>query len=358
MKKAIKCDNRGLTLVELIVGVVILAIIVTPLLHVFVTGANTVKKTKQYTDATVAAKNIIEEIQATDMSEYLSDAVLVGEEDSENEGKYLKKEDVSSGGSDFRAEIYIDTENPLNKQSIPFSNQMDAVFQMQEIDATALALLDGVDTVNDTEDLKLKRYITINAENMDESNLCKVTVIFEYSGTAKKIHIDSLGRESYETEPFNYSTQSVMNITPRAENGTAFAVYLFFKAYKWDDDNFQMGKTVINNKTKNKESTGWTARDFNVFLVDVGDTPDEIKTEVDYKPSEKGKVVNLMTNMGDTTFKSYTLDNSIWHTPKEIPVNLVETAAIDRIYNITVEIYKGEKKITYMSSSKLDYSAQ
>ena len=43
MKNEIKGDNRGLTLLELIVGVVILAIVVVPLLHTFVTGANTAR---------------------------------------------------------------------------------------------------------------------------------------------------------------------------------------------------------------------------------------------------------------------------------------------------------------------------
>lgn len=355
MKKALKRDNRGLTLVELIVGVVILALIVTPLLHVFVTGANTVKKTKQISDANVAAKNLIEEIEAKDMSVYLSGLSRVTDEHSADKGKYVISKDVSSGGSDFKAKIMIGTENPLNNNSIPFSNQMDGVFQMQDTDGTALALFHSS---GDTGFTRLKRYVTIDAENMDGSSICKVTVTFEYSGTAKKEYLDGDGNTRFETVPFNYSTKAVMNITPRSDTGTAFSVFLFFKAYKSTDADFQMGKTVINNKTKDDAAKNWKSMDFNVFLVDVGDSPADIKTEVDYKPTTKGRKVNLMTNMKNTTYKVYTLANSIWQTPKDVPVNLVQTEAIDRVYSITVEIYKGEKKITDLTTSKLDYSAQ
>ncbi|NLW65279.1 MAG: prepilin-type N-terminal cleavage/methylation domain-containing protein, partial [Clostridiales bacterium] len=48
MKFELKNDNRGLTLMELLVGVAILAVIITPLLHVYVTGANTARKNKLY----------------------------------------------------------------------------------------------------------------------------------------------------------------------------------------------------------------------------------------------------------------------------------------------------------------------
>ena len=76
MKSAYK-DNRGLTLVELLVGVTILAIIIVPLLHTFITGANTGIKSKNYGNATDAAQNLSEQIQALDVDTILQNSALV-----------------------------------------------------------------------------------------------------------------------------------------------------------------------------------------------------------------------------------------------------------------------------------------
>ena len=77
MIKSVFKDDRGLTLVELIVGVTILAIIVVPLLHIFVTGANTEYKSRIYGDATDAAQNLSEQIQANDADTILDNADAV-----------------------------------------------------------------------------------------------------------------------------------------------------------------------------------------------------------------------------------------------------------------------------------------
>ena len=76
--KPAKLNNQGLTLVELLVAVTILGIIVAPLLHTFVTSAYTAKKSREYGDATTAAQNIIEAIEATDTEDLLSNAVNIG----------------------------------------------------------------------------------------------------------------------------------------------------------------------------------------------------------------------------------------------------------------------------------------
>ena len=76
MKKSLSKDNRGLTLVELLVGVVILAIVIVPLLHVFVTGASTERKSRAYGDATAAAQNLLEQAQASDIDAIFANSAL------------------------------------------------------------------------------------------------------------------------------------------------------------------------------------------------------------------------------------------------------------------------------------------
>lgn len=358
MKFELKNDNRGLTLMELLVGVAILAVIITPLLHVYVTGANTARKNKLYNDATLAAQNKIEEIEATDMAAYLTTEngfSLVADNGDPNYGKYVKTESAGSGGSDFDAKIVIDTDSRLNGTEekpfkIPVSNQMDAVFAMQEVDDTAKALFRGS---ADEGFSKLKRYITIDVDYVSETDksTCKITVTFNYSGSARKVYTDSDGKEHYEYISFTYPIVSEMNLTPRPGKGDAFAVYLFFKAYEWGDESFNMGKTVINNNTEYS---------FNAFLVDVNDHNSITGTEhyVEYKPKVAGTKADLLTNMNNVIYKVYKSSGSSWQVPEKEEIGLVKTGAAERIYNITVEIYRGGDKLAAMSSTKLDYSVQ
>ena len=350
MKNKFKNDNRGLTLLELIVGVVILAIVVVPLLHTFVTGANTARKSKQYSDATLAAQNIIEEIQATDMEEYLEGLEPIDNAVDPNKGKYVIPYFTSSGGTKFDARIIIDTGDPLNSEDepIPFSNQMDAVFTMQDADTIAQDLFKSS---ADKDFSVLERYITIDVDNV--SSGCKVSVTFEYEGRAKKTYLDNAGNEYSENIFFKYPIVNEMNVSPHSD-GT-FAVYLFFKAYKFGNADIKFKNTVINNNTR---------YDFNVFLVDVGDEVKNISHEVHYKPTERGTIAGLFTNMASTTYKLYKHSGSIWQTSEELGVGLVQTGAINRLYDISVEIYKNDEEQDYsdkllsMETSKLDYSIQ
>ncbi|NCC66651.1 MAG: prepilin-type N-terminal cleavage/methylation domain-containing protein [Clostridia bacterium] len=347
MTKSIRNDNRGLTLVELIVGVVILAIIVTPLLHALVTGASSAKKSKQYNDATLAAQNIIEHIEATDMEEFLGNA-------EKNNGKYVLTQTANSGGTDFDAKLIITPQ----EGDITVSNSMDAVFQVQAVDGTAYALFEaaGDETTSD-----LKRYITIDVTALDAST-CSVTVTFDYSGTAQDTYLDGDGNTRYETISFSKKITSTMNVSPLSTDGSAFSVFLFFSAYFGTDSDalnpydINMGRTTVNNNT---------TYDFNVFLIDTVDhmqTPiikHEVDSKVYIKNGDEYPMVNLLTNM-EVTYKVYRSAGSIWQTPQEVEPGLVENESIDRIFNITVEIYKKgtDTRVCSMDTVKLDYSTQ
>lgn len=74
MDKAVK-NNKGFSLVELILGVLILAIIVSPLLHSMITSANISNKGKNVRNATMAAQNVVEEVKSLG-SQQLIDKVL------------------------------------------------------------------------------------------------------------------------------------------------------------------------------------------------------------------------------------------------------------------------------------------
>ena len=65
-----KLNKKGFSLVELIAAVAILSVVVSPLLHSFVTSTNVSRRTTQISEATLAAKNILEAVDATDISSF------------------------------------------------------------------------------------------------------------------------------------------------------------------------------------------------------------------------------------------------------------------------------------------------
>lgn len=138
--------NAGFSLVELLIAVIILAIIVVPMLHGFVTSARLNGKAKQVQRATTVAQDIMEGLKAYDIEElraqfnapedgfYVMDARLVhgsikedyfkktvtGTEDEDVEYRPVAKDDVPQGiyyftmegvqlqGSEYDALIRID----------------------------------------------------------------------------------------------------------------------------------------------------------------------------------------------------------------------------------------------------------
>lgn len=67
--RQLKDNNKGLSLIEVLVAVIILAIVVTPFLHSFVTTANTNRKAKDIHKATVLAQSVVESCKAENLED-------------------------------------------------------------------------------------------------------------------------------------------------------------------------------------------------------------------------------------------------------------------------------------------------
>jgi len=81
-----KQQNKGFTLVEVLVAILVLAIITVPLLHSFITASRTNAKAKQVLKSTTLAQNVMEEVKAYSLEDiarqfnkngYTSDVSLV-----------------------------------------------------------------------------------------------------------------------------------------------------------------------------------------------------------------------------------------------------------------------------------------
>ena len=155
MKMRKELNNKGFSLVELLIATVILAIIVAPLLHSFVTAANTTVKSRQIGDATLVSENIAETIEATsltqlfnepDPSKYFAGATKkalysydgstyteITNPTTANQ-YYLGVQGVQAGSSTFNAMIKLDAgvyrngSNGINDVDITDYSNMDAVY--------------------------------------------------------------------------------------------------------------------------------------------------------------------------------------------------------------------------------------
>lgn len=71
--KKIRLGSRGFSLLELLIGITMLAIVVVPILHAFLTSSKTSGKAKEVRNQTITAQNILETYEATDIASIIGD---------------------------------------------------------------------------------------------------------------------------------------------------------------------------------------------------------------------------------------------------------------------------------------------
>ncbi len=385
IKKTYRHDNRGLTLVELLVAVVILGIIVSPLLHSFVTSARTAQKSRQYGDATTAAQNILETIEAADLDALLENATVLGsgaafyqpDEDGgyspsagpykDGDGKYYIAIPVSSGSSGFDALVTLDTHNPLNEKPVTKYTELIATSQATGADNpdirakadfdTALALLEG-----SSPSLARRIRITVEAgEAVGEAIRYPISIDYDYTGG----FFYNSGADYYsfsETYPFEtYYTSPPGAADPEA---SAFSMFFFFDTYYGQYGSSQDTIYIYNNN--NPRTVGSNSYDlrFNLFLVrqKTADPASLGALEASYSARIRqfetygfGKdeannylnackvYTNMNTNLstgGDIPAFEYNVSRgSIWYYPGTEEPRLVVSDIIDRLVNINVRLY-------------------
>lgn len=156
MKLRKELNNKGFSLVELLIATVILAIVVAPLLHTFVTAANTTARSRQIGDATLASENIAERVEATALSELFNEpdpgryfdgatakglysfdgsTYTPGADPAVTDCYYLGVQGLRAGASTFNAMITLDAaayrtddQDGINDQMISDYSNMDAAY--------------------------------------------------------------------------------------------------------------------------------------------------------------------------------------------------------------------------------------
>ena len=122
--RAMKKDNRGVTLLELMVAIMILGILMSPLLHSFVVAGTTNTKSQEIAAATNAATNFIEQVKASDVSKILGQlepagtsaidlfgakVKLVSTDEEKAKGLYVMElAELSYGGHTYSGTLTLD----------------------------------------------------------------------------------------------------------------------------------------------------------------------------------------------------------------------------------------------------------
>jgi prepilin-type N-terminal cleavage/methylation domain-containing protein len=99
-------NQKGFTLLELLVSVAILAVVITPFLMVYLTTTTMNAKSKASQQAKVAATNIMEEIRSMSVDEVLKSSDKVTQDDGSYVYQYTKEQTVN--GTDYTVVATLD----------------------------------------------------------------------------------------------------------------------------------------------------------------------------------------------------------------------------------------------------------
>ena len=155
MKMHKELNNKGVSLVELLIATIILGIVVVPLLHSFVTAANTTARSRQLGDATLLGENVAELVETTAMSDldvlFEDPAFGVDNTDPDNPSiSYSRDRDtdiyslsalgVHAGNSTFNVKVKLDPTAyragaGVNNVKLSDYSNMDGIYA-QSLDVT------------------------------------------------------------------------------------------------------------------------------------------------------------------------------------------------------------------------------
>lgn len=316
--KPAKLNNQGLTLVELLVAVTILGIIVAPLLHTFVSSAYTAKKAREYGDATTAAQNIIEVIEATDTDVLLSNADSIAggakfykrkvdengvesfeespEASKDENDKYYIRLQPSSEDSLFDALVTLDASHKVNEKPVTEYTELIATTQASGADnpdnPDNMAMAKFVSAFNSSENplpssrfLSRKISVTVGKQIDDNGGAMvryPINIVYTYTGGFY------YGEDNAVYYSFFDEHTSSTDYTANADNADdisadkpVFSMYYFFDTFYGYGNNTD---TIYVYNNANNSGPGSHDLCFNLFLVrqKTGATADLDNT---YKPS-------------------------------------------------------------------------
>ncbi len=147
-----KISNKGLSLIEVLVGVTMLGIIIVPVLNSLVSASKTLEKSRITGEATTIATSISEKLELSDFDDIISNQVFLNSNTTLEEETYIIDiESITSGGSDYKAKVILNPNNSdtddinfeeINALEVLEYTSMDGVFAQNRI------IYDDYDDIN------------------------------------------------------------------------------------------------------------------------------------------------------------------------------------------------------------------
>lgn len=389
-----KNNERGYTLIELIIAITILAIIAIPLMHGFVTAAKTNAKAREIEQATTVAQNTMEEIKVTPIEELIKDVephkvpITMENGDTVEMLSYeMTYEDVVTDGVPYQVKVRIEN-GPSGEDGLTLLtdyNQIelarlydmnaayDAFFILEETTDDALleelAVEAGVSTGQVRSEAKRNIYVDIKEES--GTRIVEVNAAYTYRHATRYMAAQnqciysSSSRNSYLRNVYVFfeplsnmregdvpkETITVRNTCCTEERETV-QVYLV-KQGTVQDANYAVNVNLMEqtrNLASYKDADGntkvMTAICTNLsFPKDASDTTDD-QIKLRYSTWDGG-YEESMSILGNT----YTADELAGLT------NLAAEAKQDWIYNVYVEVRRKDadeygEALVYLTGTK------
>lgn len=351
--KKIGEDNRGFTLVELIVTIVILALVTAPFLSSFVTASNTNVKSKKIQEANELSQYIIEQCKAMGLdkiediyaSTYKEEDCIIDTSDSDYQKTSKKYSWTISDGnglpagysSKYSADVTV---TPVKT----VVNGDEAIPVIDNINKSECAVFAKRIYKNDSNytDADIYKELTVEVTYDDGSYIVNYKLAYYKLGATTALKTDS--------EEFRYSYDV------DAEEGAKIpSVYILYTPISANMDKIH----IINNVTENKSN----GTKLNVYIIEQsveklsGQQTKVEKNNVLFNEGEDISLLNLLES-GNTS----KLDNTVVYTnigdnksgTDDYINDTVMTTKIDTLYNINVDIKYAGKTVTTYESTKVD----
>lgn len=338
--------NAGFSLVEILVAVVILAIIVVPLLHGFISSARTNAKAREVIQATTAGQNVMEELKNIPLKQLFEEKDKITSQEHMMESgsppnvtttKYVTYEynygTVRVDGTEYDTLVTLDPSNyspddvtEYNKKELAeiydISEVYDACYiQDKDLDDRMAALFAGHNAVKVKQ--AMERHIVVDISEKNGKQAVYINIGYTYAGVTKY------------AAPQNQCIYSNDSTSVKLRN-----VYLFFQPM-YNGTQIQVREQIDVRNLSNLP--------VNVYLVKQNLSA--AGTEADYQAKESKYRVDVNVLEKDRADSSYFDAGGEVKVLTAIRSNLTDIQ-LSLKYGVTETSYQTQKKIILNGAEK------
>lgn len=398
--RQLKGDNRGLSLLEVLIAMVVLSIVVVPFMHSFITAANTNSNAKKTHKATVVAQSVMEGFKAEALEDILeqfrepaadfhlldpgringsiADAVEVVTDPAQPGEFRFEISGVQEDISAYDVLVTLDAtaySDPANTDKIQYNTEKLAQLPVIDMDKDAVCIQkkEYMDTA--VSQLRSQTFPEPSADEVIKGMSREITVKVERTNmSGGDIRTRVLVDTKYTYGSVNYLiSQTYFDSTEKGEELRNVYLYYFplYGASVTRDvinyvNNDSLPVKLYLLKQDTGDATVTTVENENAYRVDLNITePGSTETAMQTK-IYTNLGVNLVNGVAFTDLqgaRNVKLNHSAMQLNLISAPELYESVAEDRLYDVKVSVYEGgakaagfpeDKKLTTLEGSKID----